>query len=470
MPGTMVGRDVSFTTRGLVSLLACALALVAPAPAHANPFSSSLDGVLLPVALVAAPFFAVHEFIYGSNEGARRKTQAEADKVLLAHPGSIPANGLHTGSLPLTHALHSMLVESRLPFIEIDTAGSVWFLKHARNPKPLIALVQRHRHIRLALGEAGHPDCIEWNDPTRNSVTSPPVRPGRCLRASFVDELASDTALEVDTSAAAKRRLQWILKDRASGRVHLAAPFWESQTAGKPLEISAVYRGHNENYTFVRVLRKLAPLGPADNRDGSLHLMRRIEAPKRLYKWITAPVEHPRIDVLSNGEPPAPASATALGDWEDAYALAYASGKPVVYRDTLLIDPQGGRFGPACVELRSRCEDGDKTVAVGSSLLTVHVAHALGDDPSVKYPGRQMQLDVVMRNVDNRVEWHRALVPKEFPEPARACQDLRQGCSFHVVDAGLRGRELFVRGKFVRGIFSKLRLPQHEVELVAPLP
>lgn len=469
MSRVFVQRRATACVRHGVLALAAALALAPAAPVRADPIHTGVEKLLWPIAIVAAPFFAVHTFIFGSDDKSREEAAAEAKRILQSHPGRIPVNGIYTGALPLTHALYGILVESRFPWVEIDTAGSHWLLSQARDPRPLIALAQQHRHIRLSIGEAGHPDCFVWNSMLDDLTDKPAVRPGRCLRVSFIDTLASDAALEVDVSQAAKRRLRWVLKDRASGNVHLAVPFWESQVTGKPISVSTTYRARHENDVFIRVLRTMAPVGPAGNPDGSVHLLRETDPPFRRYLG-SSPLVQGTMAVLSPDTPPRPVAAPAPDRWEDAYAQAYASGLPVVVNHKLVIDPAGNRFGPACVQIVMEC-DYSKTFVAGKSLLTVNDARsrpASGSSTS-GIPGRPMRLYVMSRDLDDRLEWHMTVVLEKLPKLALACEDLRQECGFIVVEAGMRDGSLVVRGRLTRGVRSDLRLPDHEVEVVASL-
>lgn len=468
MPHAIPQSIMRVNLRDITFALAATLALLAAPSSRAAPIHTGVEAILWPVAVAVAPFVIVHDFVFGSDDGARSKTQAEADRMLAAHPGSIPVNGLHTGSLPLTSALFGMLAESRLPFVEIDTAGSQWFLSQAKDPQPLIALAQQHRHIRLSIGDDGHPDCFVWTTRLKDFTRALPIRPNRCLRMSFVDTLESNTALEVDISKAAKRRLQWVLKDRASETVHLAAPFWQSQVAGRPLSIYPSYRTHHEDNTFVRVVRKLAPSGPASNPDGSVHLLWRIAPPVDKYDSGPPPDIHPRLEVLSGVLRPGPLSAPSPDNWDEAYAFAYASGKPVIVNDRLLLDPRRDRFGPACGKSVSECSN-PRVFMAGDSVLSVGTASGQPAHPTSRFPAIPMRVYITSHDLDGRVEWKMAVVPDAFPEQAQGCHDVRLNCNFYVTDAGLRDGSVVVRGRFTIGPFRQDRFPAHEVELIVPL-
>lgn len=445
------------------------VALVGSAPAHAQGTHTGIENILWPVALVAAPFIAVHTFIFGSDDKSREQAEAEAKRILQAHPGRIPVRGLYMGSLPLEYALFGMLVESRLPFIEIDTIGSNWLLSQAKHPRPLFEMAQRRRHIRLSIGGAGHPDCFEWSSPLDDLSNKPAVRPGRCLRVSFTDTLDSDVALEVDARQVAKRRLQWVLKDRRSGSIHLAVPFWQSQLKGKPLSVSTVYREPHENYIFIRVLRTLAPVGPVDNPDGRAHLLWRMKAPARRIDWPQG-VAHPRVTLLAAGAAAGPIEAPAGPSWKEAYAEAYASGRPVVVNHHLVVEPRGHRYGPACVDLVFDCIYSSTFVA-GDSLVSVKSvpSRAEATYARLKVPGHGMQVYVMSRDLDNRLEWYTTVELETVPDVARACADPSRECRFSVSAALVRANSLILRGRVAGSAKARGGLPDHELELEVSL-
>lgn len=137
-----------------------------------------IGSLLWPFVIIASPFIVVHDLIYGSDEGARKEADAKADAIFEGHNQQIPVKGLYTTSLNLTYSLEGMLVESRLPFIEISSTGSAWLLRKAINPEPLIAKAQEYPYMRLSLGAEGLPNCVTWKTEIKKLTASPPVAPG----------------------------------------------------------------------------------------------------------------------------------------------------------------------------------------------------------------------------------------------------------------------------------------------------
>ena len=201
------------------------LSLMASMNARGAPINTGVEQLLWPAVVIASPFLLVHELLFGSDSSAISSADREANEILDAYKEQIPVSGLHTGSVNL----YGMLVESRLPFIEIDIAGSVWLLSLAKAPQPLIYQAQRHKYIRLSLGKQEDPNCLTWQSTIDDWTTGPPVRPGTCILAVFDNELQSNLQLNVDASRVSGRKLRWELIDRVTGKVHLSVPFWKAR-------------------------------------------------------------------------------------------------------------------------------------------------------------------------------------------------------------------------------------------------
>ncbi len=115
------------------------------------PINTGVEQLLWPAAILAAPFVWVHNLIFGSDLDSTKAANEEANKILAAHTEPIPVNGLYSGSISLRWAMYGLLVESRIPFLEIDTAGSAWLLSQAKAPQTLIPSAEKYKYIRLRL-------------------------------------------------------------------------------------------------------------------------------------------------------------------------------------------------------------------------------------------------------------------------------------------------------------------------------
>lgn len=442
------------------------LMMGAAARAGGGP-TGGVENLLWPAIIVTAPFFMVHDLVYGSDELSRKAADAEAGKVLDAFRETVPANGLYTGGTDLRWALYGMLVESRLPSVEVDVAGSVWLLRLAKDPERLIEQAQQHQYIRLTIGSNSNADCFEWKSTIDDWTAQPPVRPGSCLRITFGDELRSNLELRVDATDASRRKLRWQLVDRAAQKLLMSVPFWEAQVKGQPLRVTATYRSVHEDYTFIRILRKLSPHGAPVRADGLPFVMSRpVRRPAPLSP---SPVKGEfRALTMDTASLAAPGNES----WPDGYARAVSRKKPVIINNRLLIDPLRDEVGPAC-DFPARCDFACNSLSpIGVLMVNYNPAYA-GES---RIPPSEMTVTVAARSFDGEHLWFVRITPVALPAGVAACRDLSRSCYFYPEQATTTERELVVSGQFSgrdvalpRGTYYELVVPLAEVLAAAPV-
>jgi len=403
---------------------------------------------------VASPFIVVHELLVGSDSGAVEAAAKQARRLLDAHPGGIPAEGLYTGSLDMRMALYGLLVDARLPFVEINVAGSAWLMSLASDAPALVARAEGRPYIRLSLAERGAPACVAWTYPVEKWLASPPVRPGTCLALTFEDHLRSDLQLAVDARQVSARKLRWQLSDRASGAEHLAIPFWQSQTAGQPLRAAGVYREESDaGNDFARLIQKASPTAFARRADGQPFVMNRVRSP------VMGESDLVDRSAVVRGEFRVPRTPPALlhqdnESWSDGYAQAIRGGKPRVINNGLLVVPETDSVARACAfPFPTDCSFESNFAADVGVLSVLHRA-SYQPPPSVKYPAAHgMALVIAGRAYDGRLLWYFQSEPEpgSVPAAAQPCREPASQCDFHPVQAAVTDGELIVYGRFASG-------------------
>lgn len=450
--------------------------LMSSVGARGEGLYTGVEKIMWPAIIIASPFVVVHDLIFGSDERSRRSAEKDADRILEKTPGSISVTGLYTGSVDLRWALYGMLVESRLPFVEINTAGSAWLLSQSKDPAALIPLAEQHPYVRLALGSQGNPACFSWKSSNDDWTANPPVRPRTCLLIQFVDELQSDLALSVDASEVRHRKLRWNLVDRATGNMRLSLPFWVSQVEGQPLFVSATYRVAHENYPFAKVIKKLAPTFVPTGQDGRPYLMTRIDADaiQRSERDVKATA------IAASFRPPTFDWTTAAGGgrnerWIEGYDRAETTGLPTMHNNFWLILPQQDLIRPVCIEPggSSRSCTFVHNFLTAAGVLTFWVGPSYRDTspPGPMSPATSshpMYLLLTGRRPEGDLLWYVRIVPAELPESIQLCNDFSKSCAFYPRQATTTSQELIVRGTF-RDDPTSMRLPRDEFELVVPL-
>lgn len=446
------------------------MALVASMEVRGAQINTGVEELLWPAVIVASPFLVVHKLFHGSDSDAIRSAQSEADQILVAHKENIPVSGLYSGPINLRWALYGMLAESRIPLVEIDAAGSAWLLSLAKQPQALIDMATKHKYIGLSLGDEGHPNCFAWNSTADDFTAGPPVRPGTCVLLTFHNELQSNLYLKVDTSEVSNRKLRWDVIDRETKKVLLSVPFWQSQTKDKPLLVSATYRAAHEDYTFVRVIRKLSPVAEPKDREGLPYVANRIRASDNKIS---------RSEVKGDFRP---STLNWQGiekprqneRWKDGYKRAITGGKPVIINNKLLVVPQANMIGPACANpLGISCENVKNFVSDTCVLTTKHnamyeVSNESRSDSSASF-GKEMSVDVSCRDFSGNLLWFVRIRPTSLPQSFAFCNDPRLGCYFDPLQAITTKKELVLRGVFT-AVGSAEPQPNEELfELAVPL-
>lgn len=239
--------------------LAALVFLICSAPVRAAPVYTGVEDLLVPMAILVGPFIVAHDLLFGSDDNAIRATHKEATQTLDQFKTTLPVTGLYVGPLDLQHALYGLLVESRIPYVEIDSGASAWLAANAADPAQLLGAAGQAKVLRLSLGERQDPACFRWKNENSDFTLQAPVRPGTCLVAHFGTTPQSSLRLQVNTAKVSKRRLEWQLVEQASNRLLLSIPFWQSQTKGQPLRVAVSYRSRQDDSPWIRMMRKLSP-------------------------------------------------------------------------------------------------------------------------------------------------------------------------------------------------------------------
>jgi hypothetical protein len=427
-------------------LAASCLLLGLLSPAQSQTYTG-IEDLVIPIAIVAAPFVFVHDLLYGSDTIAFRSTEARTDKILKALPQPIPVQGLYIGALDARHGLTGMLVHSGLPMVEIDAAGAAWLLAQAHDPVAPSALARQHPYIRLTLAPADQLDCFAFKSRDADISQLLTVRPGYCMRAAFVDDLQSDLAVRVDASRVSHRELSWELIERGTGKLRLRLPFWETQREGHPVRVGGTYRERGETLSFARLIKALQPVDPHGFPFKSAAIMTLIDYAARKDPSDT----HVKVA----GDFRALPSYTIPTPWRvdkesiaEGYARAHATGLPVILNNTILILPKTDSIGPACVyRQRTACDFTDTFIA-GDIIMTTSVAPVwTSTTPLYKnYLPSLMGLGVTGRDLGGRLVFSIVIAPATLPAPMPGCGAGPLKCSFRPYAIETTTTELIVRG------------------------
>jgi len=411
--------------------------------ARGAAINTGVEGLLIPAVILASPVVIVGNLIFGSDDGARKSAEKEAQRILDTQKELIPVNGLYTGSIDLKWALSGMMVESKLPRVEINTEGSIWLLKEARDPAALAEQAARFKYIHLTLGDRGGENCFPWRQDYHDWTLHLPIKPGTCLQMEFSNELQADLELNVDASRVNNRELRWNLVERATGKALLSIPFWVSQLKGQPLNVGATYRVAHETYPFVKVIQKLSPINPARIADGSPRILNRSKRPlasfeNSLFRTnVTGEIRLPELSWPPTTWPKDNVS------WNEGYEKALASGKPFLLNRNMLIDLQRQQVGEACASpgfASSRCDFAYNFLYDGGVIST-------NSDHAYKYSNlaSEMSLSASVRTYDGQLLWYITISPSAVPE---LCRDWSRGCIFFPHSATLVDEKLIFYGRF----------------------
>lgn len=426
--------------------------------------------LLWPVVIIASPFIVVHDLIYGSDNGARSEADAKANAIFATHDEKFPVKGIYTASLELTSALEGMLVESRLPFVEVSTNGSAWLLRQAMNPQPLIDQATKFPYMRLSLGQKGQPNCFAWASDSKIFTTAPPVSPGTCLLVSFTNELQSDLQLNVDATLVSKRKLQWVLIDRISNRNLLSIPFWNTQFAGHPLQAFALYQSASDNNSFSRIIKKLNPTAISTRTDGKPIVLNRMLEPTANESQLPKAFTQGQFRESKRTWAPVVA-ADSQTTWEEAYSQAVSSGSPTIMNDALIFDPKSSTVGRACA-----FPPGDDRCRLAWKFATNLGLISTSETGSNQYPTnkisktdearRDMRLNLAIRTYQGRLVWFGEVGVQSFPDGYQVCTDGQYLCLFYPNQAITTEEDLIIHGSLVAAIGYGQR---GSFELVVPL-
>ncbi len=451
-----------------IRALVVALVFITPTVRSEGVGGTGVENLLWPAIIVAAPFLIAKDLIFGSDQGASRSADKEATKILKNYGEKNTVKGLYVGSLNLQWSLYGMLVESRLPIVEINTAGSAWLLSQVKEPKDAIAQALQHKYIRLALGERGAANCFPWKSDYYDFTTNVPVRPGTCLLVTYEDELASNLRLEVNTENLRHRELRWLVID-SNNKTLLSVPFWQSQTEGKPLNLSAAYRARDESSIFARVIKTLKSNDPTPEDFAN----------SRVLQWIrnvnsTKDQDIPTLQfqgsfrepMLSWGTPP----RWQKESWESAYRQAYSNGMPAILNNSLLLIPRNNSVGIACANRYTAC-DSDLNVISPAGVLTASYqkAHPPWKMWDQVRPGEEMKVYIAGRDLEGNLFWHIGITPREVSAHAQVCGDLNEYCYFYPMNVQLTSDELVILGSFSANGTAQKSLPRQDFELVVSL-
>lgn len=462
-------RYAGMCIRLRVLWVAAALATSAIKPVQAAAINTGVESLLWPLVIVAAPVVLVHRLIYGSDEGAREDAEKKANALLQGYTRPIATTGLYAPALNFQRALYGLLLEQRLPVVEVNTAGARWLLELTKSPDAYFDMAAKHPYIRVKLGPSGSPECIVWAKSSDDFTASPPVRPGTCMQLQFVDELQSNVQLELDASQVSHRELKWILSSRESGQPILAVPFWQSQTEGQPVQASVDYRPGWRSSTFVRVVNKLTPvLEPGQAKPYVLAHEGERTKQKEFSTGQKVPGE---FRVLTLNWPVVPDDNALKETWEQAYARAQAAGKPIVWANKWVIDPQRHAFTAACGFPYGKGCEYARQHAFDWGVLSVNWVEAFRSD-LIREQGkpieRNMMVKLGARDYSGQALWYAFVEPKSLPVGLEMCADLNEGCYFYVKQIAWMEQELVMRGVFWSKKGMGRQIPKTEFELVAP--
>lgn len=452
-----------------ICALVVALVFITPTVRSEGVGGTGVENLLWPAIIVAAPFLIAKDLIFGSDVGASQSADKEATKILKNYGEKNTIKGLYVGSLNLQWSLYGMLVESRLPIVEISTVGSAWLLSQVKEPKDAIAQALQHKYIRLALGERGAANCFPWKSDYYDFTTNVPVRPGTCLLVTYEDELASNLRLEVNTDNLRHRELRWLVID-SNNKTLFSVPFWQSQTEGKPLNLSAAYRTRDEDSIFARVIKTLKSNDPTpENHPES-----------RVLQWIknvnsAKDPEIPTLQIqgtiretlLSWG----PSPRRQSDSWASAYQKAYSNGAPVILNNRLLLIPKNNSVGQACANRFGVGCDFDLSVISPAGVLTVSYqkAHPPGKMWDRVTPGEETRVYIAGRDFEGNLFWHIGITPREVSAYAQSCEDLSKYCYFYPENVQITSNELVILGYFGGDDSVRMVLPKQAYELVVSL-
>lgn len=437
---------------------------------------TGVESLLWPAIIVASPFIMVKRLLFGSDEGARKSTEKEADQILEAFKNDLPITGLNLGPLDVRWSLQELLVKRRIPFVEIGAGGSVdWLMSESKDPVAFQDLAKQTKILRLSLGKRSSPDCFQWKSDYYDFTKKPPVRPGTCLIAVFANETKSNLRIEVNAAKVSSRELRWDVVDQVTNKVYLSLPFWASQVEGRPLRVVPTDRGGID--PFGKVVNKLRPIGQPGEADPTanphpyvMDWFKDID-PRREGSLSKSKVTGTFRSVQGTWEFPAVEAGSE--SWESGYERAYRTGKPVLLNNSMLIVPSTNLIGPACANpFRSRCDFSKQFLSEFGVITTISDGASIITYPEGRVSKTQMRVNVAARSFEGEVIWNFAVTPKALPEEVQVCNDFENKCEFSVDAVRLIDSDLVFYGHFwgkpsvgtaLREVYFELVVPRSEI-------
>ena len=434
---------------------AALLFLFLSASARSEGISTGVESLLWPAIIVASPFIVVKRLLFGSDDGARKSTEKEANQILEAFKEDLPVTGLNMGPLDVRWSLHELLVNRRIPFVEVGAGGTVdWLISETRDPAAFKDLAKQTKILRLSLGQRSSADCFQWKSDYNDFTKKPPVRPGTCLIAIFANEIKSNLRIEVNAAKVSSRELRWDVVDQVTNKVYLSLPFWESQVEGRPLRVVPTDRGGFD--PFGKVVSKLRPFGQPGEADPTanphpyvMDWFKDID-PRREGKLSKSEVTGTFRSVQGTWE--FPAAVAGSESWESGYERAYRTGKPVLLNNSMLIVPSNNLIGPACAnQFRNRCDYRKHTLTEIGVITTLSDSASIITYPEGHVLKTQMRVNVAARSFEGDLIWNFAVTPESLPEEVhQVCNDYKSKCEFSVDAVSLNNSELVIYGRFWR--------------------
>jgi len=307
-----------------MGLLVLVLA-AAPPGAEAQGDPAGLSALLTPLLVVGLPLHELHALFSGeaANRHANEALRQERLALSLAAASPVPVHGLYVGRIPMQLVLKDSLGYLAIPSVEMDSAAAGWLLSGLDDPEALSRQAAQHAYVRAAVAEDGDGRCVHSG--SKDWIRQLPFPGHRCLALEFVDTLASDVELRLDTGRLKARHLEWQIVERGSQAVRFASPFWSAYPERQGSQENAVeYRFESADYSnaLALALEQLAPAVVARDDRGLPLALRWVKA----HQQVGHPGHYKSIPVVLGAAEPAPDRARSSPlSWADQVDLSYGS-------------------------------------------------------------------------------------------------------------------------------------------------
>ncbi len=408
--------------------------------ARAEPVAlGGIDNVLWPLVVVTAPFGILQRLIFGSDRDSIAKADARAREQLKKIDKPFETNGLYVGPIHIRDAFYGLLIDAKLPFVELDVTGSKWLFEEMEDPRPLLAeITERQPYIRIELAPSGTPGCVDLRKYGRfwHRVHGHEIQPASCLSFSFISELSSDLKLSVDFKRAPNRELSWVLQRMTTNEILVSVPFWQRQVEGQPLQASASYSVAGDSSVFANLIRKLHPASSVKGVNGRPLVLSRgrnlsfgMDLPAYRTSGTIEPIDpQPYVN-------PAPGS-----DWASVYERGLATSLPQKVPNSRFI------FLPRDHELRDLISNQLSHLSESQSLL-LQVGTKWGSVNSIEVYGIDIARDA---------KWRMTVDLLRSPELATRCS-LPEDFNFGPNDLYFEVAESDEKGISVTGRYDRNR-------------